>query len=144
MRRVIANVGRLGQINFFPMQEVSIMTFRLMLSSVVSLFLVWVAVAEPIPVVTAHGKVVKADKETLSFQPRDESGKFGKAVVLKVTGTSKITTLAPQMRDKKQVMAQKDSDAKDLTPGQFIAVIYATPKGQEPVLLSAVVQAPEK
>jgi hypothetical protein len=120
------------------------MTLRLVLSSVVCLFLALAAAAEPVPVVTAHGKVVKVDKETLSFQPRDESGKFGKAVLLKLTGTSKITTLAPQMRDKKQVMAQKDTDAKDLTPGQFIAVIYAAPKGQEPVLLAAVVQAAEK
>lgn len=35
-------------------------------------------------------------------------------------------------------------DAKDLTPGMLIAVIYGTVKGQEPVLLSAVVQPMEK
>jgi hypothetical protein len=58
---------------------------------------------------------------------------------LKVTGTSRIATLIPQMRDKKLVMTQKDTDAKDLMAGQLISVIYATPKGQDPVLLSAVI-----
>ena len=112
----------------------------------VALFLValaTVAVAagpEPVPVVTAHGKVDKADKDTLVFQPRDESGKFAKAVILHLTGTSKITTLSARMMDKKLVMVQKDTEAKDLMAGQPIAVIYAAPKGQEPVLLSAVVQ----
>jgi hypothetical protein len=42
---------------------------------------------------------------------------------------------------------QKDTDAKDLMPGMLImliAVVYGTVKGQEPVLLSAVVQPVEK
>lgn len=100
--------------------------------------------ADPIPLTVAHGKVEKADKESLTFQPRDEAGKFGKAVTLKITGTSKVTLLAPQVRDKKVVLTQKDVEAKDLTAGEMIAVIYATPKGQDAVLLSAVVEAPEK
>lgn len=100
--------------------------------------------ADPVPLTAAHGKVVKADKESLTFQPRDEAGKFGKAMTLKLTGTSKVTTLAPQVRDKKVVLTQKDTDAKDLAAGDLVAVIYATPKGQDPVLLSAVVEAAEK
>ncbi len=100
------------------------------------------AAAEPVPLVTAEGKVSKADKESLTFQPRDSSGKFAKAVTVKITGTTKISTLSARMQDKKLVMVQKDADAKDLTAGTLIAVIYAEPKGQDPVLLSAVVQAP--
>lgn len=100
--------------------------------------------ADPVPLMVAHGKVEKADKETLTFQPRDESGKFGKAVTLKITGTSKLSVLVPQVRDKKVVLTQKDAEAKDLSPGEMIAVIYATPKGQDPVLLSGVVEATEK
>lgn len=38
---------------------------------------------------------------------------------------------------------QKEGEAKELEAGQLLTVIYATPKGQEPVLLGAVVQ-PEK
>jgi hypothetical protein len=115
---------------------------RIRLSLGVALFLVLAAVvrAEPVPVTTAHGKVEKADKETVVFQPRDEAGKFGKAVTLHLTGTSKITALTTRAMDKKVVLVQKDTDAKDLTPGMLIAVIYSTPKGQDPVLLSAVVQ----
>ena len=97
--------------------------------------------ADPVPLATAHGKVAKVDQDHLAFQPRDSAGKFGKTVMLRLTGTSKITTLAPQTRNKKLVLTQKDTDAKDLKPGQAIAVIYAEPKGGEPVLLSAVVEA---
>jgi hypothetical protein len=100
--------------------------------------------AEPIPLVVAHGKVEKVEKDTLTFQPRDDSGKFGKAITLQLTGTSKLTTLSTQLRDKKLVLTQKEGEAKDLSAGQVIAVIYATPKGQEPVLLSAIVEPSEK
>ena len=48
------------------------------------------------------------------------------------------------LKDKKTVLVQKDTDAKDLTAGEMIHVIYATPAGQEPVLLSAVVQPADK
>jgi hypothetical protein len=117
---------------------------RSVLAAVACLFLVLAAVAEPVPIETAHGKLGKVDKESLTFQPRDDSGKFGKAVTLKLTGTSHITTLVAQMRDKKLVMTQKETDAKDLTAGQLIAVIYAAPKGGDAVLLSAVVQPADK
>jgi hypothetical protein len=120
------------------------MALRFVLASVVCLTLIMAASGQPVPIMTAHGKVQKVDKDTLTFQPRDAGGKFGKAVTLKLTGTSRFTTLAPQKRDKTLIMAQKETDAKDVAPGQLMAVIYASPMGQEPVLLSAVIHAPEK
>jgi len=111
----------------------------------VFLFVALAPAADQVPVATAHGKIVKMAKDQLAFQPRGPEGKFGKTVTLRLTGTSKITTLAPQTRNKKLVLTQKDTDAQDLNPGQVIAVIYAEPKGSEPILLSAVVEpAPEK
>jgi hypothetical protein len=116
------------------------MIARSLIAALTFLILLAAVSAQPVPVVTAHGKVVKADKDSLTIQPRDEQGKFGKAVTLKITGTSRITSLAPQTRDKKQVMTQKETDAKDLMAGQIVGVIYAVPSGQDPVLLSAVVE----
>jgi hypothetical protein len=120
------------------------MAMRSVFSLVTCLILGAAALAQTAPVTTARGKVLKADKESLTLQPRDDGGKFGKAITLRVTGTTRITTLAPQTRDKKLVMTQKETDAKDLTAGQMISVIYATPKGEDPVLLSGVVEPPEK
>jgi hypothetical protein len=120
------------------------MALRFGLATVVCLTLLLAASAQPVPVTAAHGKVQKVDKDTLTFQPRDESGKFGKAVTLKLTGTSRFTTLAPQKRDKTMVMAQKETDAKDVAAGQLIAVIYASPTGQDNVLLSAVIHNADK
>jgi hypothetical protein len=115
------------------------MRLRSFVSFVACLFLVQWVVAEPLPLVTAHGQVEKVEKDTLTFQPRDAKGKFGKSVVLKLTGTSKITTLSTRMQDKKLVLVQKETDLKDLQAKQPIAVIYAT-VNETPVLLSAVVQ----
>ena len=39
--------------------------------------------------------VDKADKESVTMKPRGTDGKFQKALVLKVTGTSKVAVLAP-------------------------------------------------
>jgi hypothetical protein len=50
----------------------------------------------------------ESDKDTLVLQPREESGKFGKAVTLHLTGTSQIATLSSRMMAKKLVMVQKD------------------------------------
>jgi hypothetical protein len=119
------------------------MSLRVAIAGFFCFALLTAAAAQSVPVTEAHGKVQKADKDSLTFQPRDAGGKFEKAITLRITGTSRITTLAPQTRDKKEIMAQKDTDAKDVTAGQIISVIYATPKGQDPVLLSAVIQ-PEK
>lgn len=89
----------------------------------------------------AQGVVDKADKDALTVKPRGADGKFQKAIVLKLTGTSKVTVLAPQKRGDKTVLTQRDADAKDLAAGQHVAVIYADAGKDGPVLLSAVVQA---
>jgi len=86
---------------------------------------------------TASGTVSKVTGDTLTIRPRDPDGRFGKNLLLKLTGTSKITSLSEQKRGGKLVFVQRDTDAKDLEPNRQIAVIYAA--GQPPVLLSAVV-----
>jgi hypothetical protein len=91
------------------------------------------------PLMAAHGTVEKVEKDTLTIKPRGADGKFGKSLVLHLTGTSKVTTLIPQTREGKAVMTQKETDAKDLKPDQAIAVIYTG--GEIPVLLSAVTTA---
>jgi hypothetical protein len=89
----------------------------------------------------AQGAVEKADKDALTVKPRGVGGKFEKTLVLKLTGTSKVTALAPQKRAGGVVLTQRDADPKDLAPGTPVAVIYAT-SGADTVLLSAVVQVP--
>jgi hypothetical protein len=96
--------------------------------------------ADPPALLTAQGTVDKVDKDTLTVRPRGPDGRFEKAVVLRVTGTSKITTLSPQMRSGKLVVTQKDTDVKDLKAKQTIAVIYC--EAPTPVLLSAVAHPP--
>jgi len=95
--------------------------------------------AEP-TLAVAHGVVDKADKDTLMVKPRAADGRFQKAITLKLTGTSKVTVLTPQDRKGKVVLTQRDADAKDLTAGQTIAVIYSEVGKDGAVLLSAVVQ----
>src|SRR4051794_10164442 len=90
--------------------------------------------ADPV-LVTAQGTLDKVGKESIAVRPRGDDGRFGKSVVLRLTGTSKITTLTPQTRAGRLVITQRDTDAKDLQPKQFVAVIYATGAG-EPVLLA--------
>ena len=110
------------------------------LSAFVALLLAASAVAaEPLPLFTAHGTVEKVDKNSLTLRPRDAEGKFGKNLTLKVTGTSKITTLTSQMRSGKLVLVQRDAGPADLQPRQVIAVIYTSVK-EGSVLLTAVVQ----
>lgn len=94
------------------------------------------------PLLTATGVVEKADKDTLTVKPRAADGRFQKAVTLKVTGTSKVTVLAPQMRGDKVVLTQKEGEAKDLAVGQSVAVIYAEAGKDGAVLLSAVAHPP--
>ena len=67
---------------------------------------------------TASGTVVKAEKDSLTLQPRGEGRKFGKYLVLKITGTSKLTVLSQRKQDKgkKTVAVQKDIDAKTSNP----------------------------
>jgi len=86
---------------------------------------------------TASGTVVKFEKDTVTLQPRGEGGKFGKNLVLKVTGTTKLTVLSTRKQAGKVIARQDDLSAKELQPNQHLAVIYtAGAKGQ--VLLSGV------
>ncbi len=99
--------------------------------------------AADLPLLVAHGKVDKVDKDTLVIQPREAGGKFGKAITLKVTGTSKVTTLGSRETGGKTVLMQRDTEARDLTAGQEIAIVYSTLKDGN-VLLSAVAQPASK
>lgn len=96
------------------------------------------AADEPLPLSTAQGTVDKADKESLTIRPRAADGKFQKALTLKLTGTSRITTLVPQNRAGKVILTQRDAEAKDLESGLNVAIVYTTLK-EGPVLLTAVV-----
>lgn len=96
----------------------------------------------PPPLAAAHGKVEKVEKDSLTVQPRGADGKFGKGVVLKLTGTSKISLLTTRMQGGKLVIVQRDAEARDLKPGQAVAVIYTT-LADGNVLLAAVAQPAE-
>ncbi len=92
---------------------------------------------------TAQGIIDKVEKDSLTVRPRGAGGKFEKSLVLKLTGTSKISTLTFQTRGGKSVPVQKDTDAKDLSAKQMIAVLY-TLGADGPVLLTAVVLPSDK
>jgi hypothetical protein len=94
--------------------------------------------AAEVPLLTASGAVEKADKDVLTVKPRGADGKFQKTLALKVTGTSKVGVLTPQKRADKVVLTQREAGAKDLVPGQAVAVIYAEAGKDGAVLLSAV------
>src|SRR5260370_37894740 len=95
------------------------------------------------PLVTATGLVEKAGKDGLTIRPRAAGGKFGKSVVLKVTGTSKVTVISQRKSGGKNVLVQREVEVKDLERNQAIAVIYTTAAGG-PVLLAAVVHPSAK
>jgi hypothetical protein len=99
--------------------------------------------AAELPLETAQGTVVKVEKDTLTMKTRTPDGKFGKNLTLKLTGTSKVTTVTGQMRSGKLVVVQKESSAKELEAGQLIVVIYTTTQDTA-VLLSAVAQPADK
>ena len=100
---------------------------RLLVAVIASLVLAHLVVAGDslVPLTTAQGTVEKAEKDKVKVKPRGPDGKFAKTLVLKVTGTSRITILAPQNRGGKMVLTQRDAEAKDLQPNQQITVIYA-------------------
>lgn len=98
------------------------------------------AAAQSLPsVVAVSGLVDKTDKDSLTIRPRGADGKFGKSVVVRVTGTSKLTTVRQQKRGGKVILLQRETDLKDLQKNQVIAVIYAAEAGGA-VLLVGVVQ----
>jgi hypothetical protein len=119
------------------------MTLRCVAVAVTGLLLWGAAFAEEAPLLVATGVIDKVSKTSLAVQPRGAGGKFEKAIVLRVTGTSKVATLIPQMRSGKTAFTQRETDAKDLTARQTIAVTYTTVKGEN-VLLSAVVHPASK
>jgi len=108
---------------------------RIVLAVLTSLILVWAGFgADPQPdLATARGVI------SITIRPRGADGKFEKSVTLRLTGTSKVTTLTTRMQKDKAVIVQKDAAPQDLQPKQTIAVIYTT-GADGPVLLSAVVQ----
>jgi hypothetical protein len=88
---------------------------------------------------TAQGTVDKIGKDSLTIRPRSAEGRFEKSLTLRVTGTSKLTTVTAQKRGGKAVIVQRDvSDIRELRPKQGVAVIY-TNGASGPVLLAAVV-----
>src|SRR5437868_14328823 len=102
---------------------------------VVLALLAAVRAAEPPPALVAvHGVVEKAERESVSVKPRGADGRFGKAVTLKVTGTSRVTLLSPQERGGKMVLTQREASAADLAAGQAVAAVYAEVPGSGPVL----------
>ena len=113
--------------------------------SVLVLFTVaWLGfAADPPPLSVAEGKLSRVEKDSITFQPRGEKGKFGKAITLKITGTSNFSSVSHQERAGKPVLVQRKIEASDLKGNQLIAVIYSsTPKGDS-VLLAAVAQPME-
>jgi hypothetical protein len=116
--------------------------WRVLVAACVVLALVgFVMAEEPPSLLTAQGTVEKVEKDSITVKPRTADGKFGKNLVLKLTGTSRVSTLTPRAQGGKTVMTQKDTDAKDLQPKQTVAVIYSG-VGDDLVLLTAVVQPP--
>jgi hypothetical protein len=123
-----------------PRKELVMLRSRILLVGVAFLLLAASTIAaEPLPLLMAHGTVDKVAKNSLTLRSRDAEGKFGKNLTLKLTGTSKITTLTSQTRDGKLVLVQREAEPADLQPRQVIAVIYTTVK-EGSVLLTAVVQ----
>lgn len=117
---------------------------RVTISVASLLWLTFVALApaadEP-TLATDHGAIEKVEKNTLTLKVRGTDGKFTKPLVLKLTGTSRITTLAMQNRDGNIVLSQRETEVKTLEVKQTIAVIYAEDK-TDAILLSAVVEKP--
>jgi hypothetical protein len=87
---------------------------------------------------TVSGTVKKIEKDAIGVQTRGADGKFGKELMVKLTGTTKITLLTREKRAGKLVPVQRDFDPKDLEAGQSIVLIHTG--GTDPVLLSAVIQ----
>lgn len=102
-----------------------------------ALVLASAALAGGLPLSTASGMVTKAGADSVTIRPREPDGRFGKSLVLTVTGTSKVSLVSQEKRAGKMVFVQRDISARDLAEKQNVTVIYATgTKG--PVLLSAV------
>jgi len=115
------------------------------LSLVVVFAVAWLGfAADSPPLSVAEGKVSKVEKDSITFQPRAAKGQFGKAITLRITGTSNLSSVAYQQRAGKPVLVQRKIEASDLKDNQLIAVIYSSATKGESVLLAAVAQPMEK
>jgi hypothetical protein len=94
--------------------------------------------AADLPLQTAAGVVVKANANVVLVRPRLPDGQLGKAVALKVRGTSQAYTLTLEKRGGQLVPVQRAVEPQSLTPTRAVAVIFTVANGEE-VLLSAVV-----
>ena len=84
---------------------------------------------------SAHGEIRKVTRDVLTVRPRDEAGRFGKELELRLTGTSRISVVTVQERAGKPAFVQQEAAPSDLKPGQPVAVIYAA-GASGPVLLT--------
>jgi hypothetical protein len=98
--------------------------------------------ADDLPLMTAKGKVEKVDTKgddtTVSVVPAG-----GRVIVLRVTGTTKFTSLSSRDAGDKLVVVQRQIEVQDLKTNQVIAITYTSFKEKNKevyVLLSAVVQ----
>jgi hypothetical protein len=107
------------------------------------LLLVVAGSAADLPLRTASGTVRKATANVLFVNPRGPDGRFQETLVLKLSGTTNVSTLTTRMRGGKPVLIQKETDPRTLQPNQTIAVIYLVTK-DELLLLSAVAHPPAK
>ncbi len=93
---------------------------------------------------TALAVVEKASKDSLTVLPRAAGGRFGKSLTLRITGTSKLSTVTTRKMGKKTVPVQRDADPGDFRPKQAIAIIYISTSKTDHVLLAAVGQPDAK
>src|SRR6516225_3742250 len=78
--------------------------------------LLWAAGPVPaadLPLATATGAIEKADKDSLTILTRGPDGKFNKSMTLRVTGTSKISFVTTRTQARKEVVVQREAEAKD-------------------------------
>ena len=88
---------------------------------------------------TAVGIVEKIDNENLTISIGYVSEKVMEIMEFKITNTTKLSLLIPQMQEGKTVLTQKTTEVGGLLKGQSVAVIYANIEKTR-VLLSAVVR----
>lgn len=93
--------------------------------------------AADLPLQTVAGVVVKANASVVLVRPRLPDGQFGKAIALKVRGTSQAYTLTLEKRGDEFVPVQRAIAPQSLAPARAVAAIVTVADG-EVVLLSAV------
>jgi hypothetical protein len=111
--------------------------------AVLVLILAGRAPAQEPGVAVARGQVQKVDKDKLTVQSRMPDGKFGPVLVLRLTGTSRLTLATPRKMADGVAAAQKDIQAVDLRPGQEVAVIYLDLGDGMGIVLSLVTLGPK-